>query len=101
MLSVFCPTIFMAVERGPPARSRFRTAVRRCQPARVRRSQSQRCAGAATVRVVTEELVEQDRPEGRGADSPEGEAAEPQGEVSGPNGQGHGSGAQVPGARTP
>src|SRR5258707_364239 len=29
MLSVLCPTIFMAVERGTPARSRFRTAVRR------------------------------------------------------------------------
>src|SRR5216683_6943569 len=29
MLSVLCPTIFMAVDRGTPARSRFRTAVRR------------------------------------------------------------------------
>ncbi len=29
MLSVRCPTIFMAVDRGTPARSRFRTAVRR------------------------------------------------------------------------
>ena len=29
MLSVLCPTIFMAVERGTPARSRFRTAGRR------------------------------------------------------------------------
>ncbi len=29
MLSVRCPTIFMAVDRGTPAHSRFRTAVRR------------------------------------------------------------------------
>src|ERR1700687_6400020 len=29
MLSVLCPTIFMAVDRGPPARLGFRTAVRR------------------------------------------------------------------------
>jgi len=29
MLSVRCPIIFMAVDRGTPARSRFRTAVRR------------------------------------------------------------------------
>jgi hypothetical protein len=29
MLSVWCPTIAIAVERGTPARSRLRTAVRR------------------------------------------------------------------------